>query len=594
MPWLWLLIELFVELLAVWTLVVHGAMALGTPAWWAWPAFFVVALVLAFAARGRLSAARQADAAELRFALSVLGLGGIAALPALVLLTPSGDDFNFFHRAFWQVAHLGEPFALGDTAFGVPGLAAISPLHAITTWEFGLALAGRALGLDALGVYHNGAVVLGNGLVAAVVGLWLRELGFGARAALAGVVASLAFFYLDDPSIRSWAIAYRMLWVGKMVQWLVVLPAALLFAWRYLRAPSVARLWHPAACAVCAVATSGTGVFLLPGVFAAASLAGVALGPFGWHRVWLCGLLNVASLYCFGVAGLVLAGVLPQPEDMRAWTEGFPSHWLENLALVVPHPGVLVRNTFLALAVPAVLLRGAPRNFLVGFGLALIVIFLNPLTGPRWLSAAQPGSYWRVMLLFPVPLGAGIACAAWVSSRPSRRVALGMAVLVAASLAAPWIARPTGFAFMQHRYEWKLPLEVRLPATELRFVRRARAELEGRSLLAAQGVSVTAALTVPGLRIEAARLQDTRHVFSNAGNPNEGIRRLKAWDWASRCDGTTGEAAARISLEQGVDAFIGVDCGAGEAARRQPVLQHDGARFVEVLREDGYVLYLRR
>ena len=38
---------------------------------------------------------------------------------------------------------------------------------------------------------------------------------------------------------------------------------------------------------------------------------------------------------------------------------------------------------------------------------------------------------------------------------------------------------------------------------------------------------------------------------------------------------------------------IAVDCGGRDAARRR-VLEHGGARFNEVLREGGYVLYLRR
>ncbi|MEO2236788.1 MAG: hypothetical protein ABGW95_00860, partial [Candidatus Poseidoniia archaeon] len=93
----------------------------------------------------------------------------------------------------------------------------------------------------------------------------------------------------------------------------------------------------------------------------------------------------------------------------------------------------------------------------------------------------------------------------------------------------------------------------------------------------------------------AGRLQDTRHVFANAGDPNEGVRRLKAWEWASHCGSPSRaeEAAARASMAGGVDAVIVVDCGLEDAAARRRVLTHRGARFVEVLREGGFVLYLR-
>jgi hypothetical protein len=572
-------------------------MALGAPAWCAGPAGLVLAAAFGLGARGRLAGALGAPREERRFALAAAGVGALAALPALVLMTPSGDDFDFFHRALWQLAHLSEPFTRDETAFGVPGLAAISPLHALTTWELGLAMAAKGLGLDALGVYHNGAVVVGNVGLALLVASWLRELGFGPRAALAGIVGVVAFLYADDPSVRSWGIAYRMLWVGKMTQWLLLLPLALLFAWRYLRAPSPARLWHPALCAVCAVGTSGTGIFLLPGVLAGASLAGLARGPSSPRRILQCGLLNVASLYCLGVAGLLISGVLPEPADVSAWVDTFPSTWSENLRLVAPHAAALVRNALLAFAVPSVLLRGDARAFLVGFGAALVAIFLNPLLGPLWLEAARPGAYWRVMLLFPVPLGAGIAVAALAErTGPAPRwLAAALAVVSALSVAVARRSPPGDFAVIAHRHGIKAPFEVRLPPVERHFVRRAAAELAGRHLLAARGISTTAALLVPGLIIEAARLQDTRHVFANAGRPEEGIRRLRAWEWASRCGpaGRAAQAAVATSVEQGVDAVIVVDCGEAAVAERRRLLERGGARFRPVLREAGYVLYLR-
>ena len=108
-------------------------------------------------------------------------------------------------------------------------------------------------------------------------------------------------------------------------------------------------------------------------------------------------------------------------------------------------------------------------------------------------------------------------------------------------------------------------------------------------------ISATAALLVPSLHLEAGRLQDTRHVFANAGDPAEGARRLAAWEWASRCEPQRPMVlAAQESIAQGVDAVIAVDCGRDDAEIRRRVLGHAGGRFVEVLREDGYVLYLRR
>ena len=114
-------------------------------------------------------------------------------------------------------------------------------------------------------------------------------------------------------------------------------------------------------------------------------------------------------------------------------------------------------------------------------------------------------------------------------------------------------------------------------------------------MLAARGISGTAALLVPSLRLEAGRLLDTRHLFANAGDPAEGVRRLRAWEWASNCRWPPGaQRAARESVERGVDAMLVADCGPEEQALRGPVLRHQGANFREVARESGFVLYLRR
>ncbi|MCA9511623.1 MAG: hypothetical protein KC560_13020, partial [Myxococcales bacterium] len=407
MHWLWIAIELAVETLAAWTVAVHACMVTGAASWVARPLFAGLLAALLVAQRGRFAraAARGRDPGERATALAALAIGAAFGALSLCLLTPSGDDFDFFHRALWQQGHPEAPFAFHDTAFAAEGLAAISPLHAMTTWEHGIAAVADVLGLDALGVYHNGAIVASHLVLASVLVLLVRELGFGVRAAAAGAIAAFAFLAVDDPGLRSFGIAWRMLWVGKMVQWLVLLPAALLFALRYARAPSARALLHPALCGTCAIGLSGTGVFLLPGVFAAASVAMLARTAFAPRALARAAALNAGSLYCVGVAALVLARVLAPPDDVRAWTEPFPDAWWANLALTFGHvPGAL-RNAVLAVAVPALVLRGAPRRFVVAYALALVALFANPLTGPLWLRAAQPGAYWRVMMLFPVPLG---------------------------------------------------------------------------------------------------------------------------------------------------------------------------------------------
>jgi hypothetical protein len=613
--WLWLILEVAIEVFAAWTLAVHACMAVGAPAALAWPGFLVLVALLHFASRGRWRAARAAGRADANQAIAALTLGIGFSIPAFFQLTPSGDDFNFFHRAIWQLSHLGEPFTTADTAFSAEGLRAISPLHVLTTWELGIAMAAKAVGLDPLGVYHNGTIPITSALLAGLFVLWLRELGYGLVAALAGACGVFIFFLVDDPSFRSYAIAWRMLWVGKMVQWLLLFPMALLFSWRYLRdeSPGFDRrmLLHPSLCAVAAVGLSGTGVFLLPGIFAAASLAALFSGPLSASRVVRCGALNVASLYCFVVAGLLLSGALAQPADMSAWTESFPLNWLDSLFLVFGHATGLARGAFFALAVPLVLLRGTPRRFIALYALALIAIFANPLTGPLWIEAAQPGSYWRVALLLPVSLGVAITLAAAGEALPRFRVrsdarirpelGIGMLVLGVVLVVASGMATPRGRIRMQHEYGTKAPFALRVPAAHARFLEPVRNQLSGRRLLAAPGISTTAPLLFPSIQVDAARLKDTRHVFANVGRAEEGERRIAAWLWAGRCgpDPAGARAAAKL-LASGTNALIVRDCrgaAAGPAQRaeaeRARVLAGAGGRWSEVSRSDGYALYLR-
>ena len=599
MAWLWLILEVLLESFASWTLAVHLCIAIALPAWVAW-LFFVAIFAGCLALGGgrharRLRGALGESLPELRFAAATIGLGALFGIGSLVQLTTSGDDFNFFHRAVWQLERLGEPFARGDTAFNVEGLAAISPLHALTTWELGLAMTAHALGLEPLGVYHNGASFLLNVVFAVVMGLWMRELRLPPASSLCGVAAAFAFCWIDDPQLRSFGIAHRMLWVGKMVQWLVLFPAALLIGLRYLRDPSRRTLWYAFLCGVCAVGLSGAGVFLLPGLFAAASLAGLAFGRISLPQLVRCGLLNLGSLYCFGVATLMLAGWLPQPDDVRAWVDSFPSEWTENLMLVFGTAGGLVRAAALAILVPALVFEGRGARFLWLYALVLIALFANPVAAPLWIDAVQPGSFWRVALLVPLPMLFGASIAAAIAGLPTRGLSGFVAVAVVSLVLFSRFSPAPAARRMAHDFDVKSPLELRFDPGQLAFLRAVADDLAGRSLLAPPGVGPTAALLVPSVRLEAARLQDTRHVFANAGQAEEGERRLKAWEWTRRCNAwNPGAMAVRVSMREGVDAMILRDCGPRSKidAERRRLMDRDAAPWREAHRSDGYILYL--
>ena len=601
------LIAASVALLASWTLAVHACMVLGAPVWAS-----IVPLALAMAAlhwlvRPDWRGAWRASAAsgERRFLAGLLAIALGFAAASLVLDVPTADDFNFFHRALAQLSALGGPFLLGDTAFNEGPLAAISPLHALTTWELGVAIAADRVGLDPLGAYHNATVVALNVLLASTYALLLRELGLGRRAGLVGVLAVFAFLLVDDPRLRSFGLAYRTLWVGKSTQWALLFPMLTLFALRFARAASTEERIASGTLAACAcssaIGLSGTGVFLAPGLLGCAAIAGWAHHRFDRRRLVPFVLLPLAALHPVVVGLLLVIGVLVQPEDLSAWKDGFPSGWGDNLLIALGSLRGAARAFVLALVVPALVLSGSERRFVVGLSLALLAFFANPWVGEGWMALVQPGSYWRVLFLFPIPLGVGLAAGGLVegahaatgpaaSRRLAALLALGAIALVA------WLPAPEARR-MPTPLRTKAPLAWRLPEAEARFVSEAAAYLEGRSLLAGPPLSWVAPLVVRGLRVEAARHRDTLHVFANAGRPEEGRRRIAAWEWARECAGfPLGAQAAAESLRSGrVDALVFPTCppGASGERERRVLLEQLPARWREVHRGHGYRLWLR-
>ena len=145
-------------------------------------------------------------------------------------------------------------------------------------------------------------------------------------------------------------------------------------------------------------------------------------------------------------------------------------------------------------------------------------------------------------------------------------------------------------------FRTKAPTEWRLPRGEARFANEVAGDLRGRSLLAGPPLSWVASLVVPGVRLEAARHKDTLHVFANVGRPEEGRRRIAAWEWARRCEAfPVGAAAAAESLRRGVDALVFPVCPATAGGERelQAVLEGAPGRWREAHRAHGYRLWLR-
>lgn len=590
-------IELALALLGCWTLAYHCALALELPARAvAWP--FLALLVPAFALlRGRARQAARDLRHESGHLAGVLGLGAALGAISLFVTVHTPDDFNFFHRALFQLGHLAEPFARAATGFDTAGLGAISPLHGLTSYEPGVALGAWLLGLDPLAAYHNATVFGANVLLAVVYVALLRQLGVSRGGALAGTALIFVFFFLESPERRGFGAMYRQLWLGRSLQWALLFPMLVLLSLRFLEAPGPRALVPVLLAGVCAIGLSGTGVFLVPGLIAALSLAGWAAAGGSLRAAPRPAALNLGSLYCIAIAALVLSGVLPAPVDLSVWQDQLPADWRSNLALSLGGAAPLARDACLLVVVPLLLLAGRERRFLLALVTALVVLFTNPFTGPLWIDAVQPGAYWRVAFLFPVPLcvgllGAGLFALHEAGSRTPLRLAVVSLGLVAVVTSFALEARTASGRI--GALAWKAPWQTRLPSGTARFARLAAPELAGRDVLAGQGMAWMLALLEPTARFEAVRALDTLHLFRNAGREAEGARRVRAAHWAGRCRALpAGAAAARESMARGVSALVYADCPGPVAAERASVLASAPGAWSQAVREAGWVLWLR-
>lgn len=493
----------------------------------------------------------------------LVALGGVSLLGAafaLVVSRPDPDDLAFFHRALVQLGHPELPFVLHDTTHNQPGLAAISLTHTLTSYEHLVAMAASWLGLDPLWVYHNAAAALVMGLFPVVYFLLYRGFRLSPWTSLAATVLALGFLLVDGGPHRSFGnFGPVRCWQGKVVLVMELLPLVVLMVLRCLRRPSRRNLLLAAAAAVCAPGLSGSGIFLVPILVFAVSVAYVVgYGP-GRTRVRRALLVNLAAGYCTLLALGFAVGVLPGPTDTTVWNGWGSPTWWRNLALVVEGPWVLARDLLILLALPLLALPRPWGRVPVLLTLALCAVFANPLAGPFWIERLYTTGYWRLAYLFPLPLCAGLVGGVVLASLRAggRR---GVKVLAVGVLG--WVAVVAFEATVLERAFWKKPWEYKFLVPSLEASRAAAPLLDSRSVLAPPEIVRVLGLLNPSIRFEATREGETLHLFGNAGLAREGRRRVLAQRCVSESRASQPARQAFLasvrqsSLRRGVDAIV--------------------------------------
>ena len=405
---------------AGWTAGYGLVLATRLPAWTMVPAALAFAVpFLRLALRHRPALVRHSGPATVA-ALLLIALG--MAFP-LSFYRPDLDDVSFLHRAVHLAEHPDQPVAIVDHLLDRP-LPLMSAHHVLTSYEPLIALTARALGLDALRTYHTlGAAVAGALWVLVYLALF-RQLGQGPWPARIGTASAMAFLLLEGGAqYRFGPFAFVRLWHGKAILLTVLVPFALLAAWRFLDAPSRRRGARVAGIAIAGVGLSSSAIFLLPTLAGAAALTHVAMRRDRKALRTSLGLMGTMAP-CLLLALALATGILPRPADSSVWQQGFPSHWGANLMLVVGRTADLARNLVWLLAVPFVALGMRRATPVVGLSVVLLLGFAQPLTGPLALRLIEPGAFWRLALLFPLPLAAGllgIAAARVTRDRDAKR-----------------------------------------------------------------------------------------------------------------------------------------------------------------------------
>ncbi len=592
---LFALIQALLVFFASWTVAYHLVLLASLPAWMVVIPFLVLLVLFALPFMQEWKRTLLAPLDGRWFLLGLAALALASGLFGQFFYTASDDDYSYFHRAVYQLAHLDLPFATTETGHNVAGLEPLSILHIATSYEPLTALGGALLRIDPVVAYQDISGFFAAAMLPVVFALLYRLFKFDRKQALFAMVVAFVFLFLDGNVMRSFGVQSLLyLWQGKRIVWILLLPLTFLMTYRYLLNPSLQNFLAVVAIDISAVGLSNSGVYLIPAmVFGVACAFVLSYGP-GRYR-WLTALsINFASFYCVAIGLGLLLGVIPQPADMTAWVAGWPATWWENLALVVDSVPSLFRDLLLLLALPLFAL-GRPMNRLPFFlTIVFVVIFTNPLLGPIWIKLVQPASYFRFAYLFPVPWCAGLVVGVLPPRGFGSRSWLLGAGVVALSVLAVAGAYNSSVLFPYRWATYKMPFEYKFRPNQLAFVRRINPLMNNRNLLVPRNLYAVLALLNPSVKLEAARSNETIHLFSEVGQKQEGLRRVAAQDLTNTCKRTSERDAAFLrSLENGVNAVIVTNCSPDSLKAFMVLMQSAPGHWTTVERANGYVLLLR-
>lgn len=519
------------------TLAYWAVLTLRLPAL-AWYPFAIVPLAY-FAFRWRHLIAFP----SMKWDAIVLVLLGLAAVSINVFTSVSNaDDFNFLHRAVVAAANLDQPFDITNTGFDDTSLPAISPLHAMVSFEPSIVLLSKMLGLPPVYFTHYVAGSICAFLVPMAFFLCVRLFGFGTLPSLVGSAGVLLFLVLSGDTFRDWGpFTLTRIWQGKCVLVALSVPLTLLFTLKWMEHGSRPDGVRLAFTLVSGMGLSGSALFMLPWVVASAACGYLVVARFNLEsakRAVLAMLLSVVCISCVITASLTFAR---PPEVTTVWQDGWPRTSLESLGLIILPEHWFISALVLVtgfLVTPRLRLAAALATGTAG-SLSLLLV---PFTAEILTSLVTPGAFWRFFFTTPLPLAFGFVCAGAAerafgpASGTSRIVSAILTILVIA------FAHTKSPSLSSDLFAW--PADPKFVRDDLLAARKLSSEIpEGATVLAPQHIVVVLGLLRPDLRFISTRTTETLHVFANAGRVEEGLRRVAMHDALTNCDALAALAA---------------------------------------------------
>lgn len=590
MDFLFIFLEITLQIFASWTVAYHFSLLLHLPSGLIFIPFLAILIPLISISIPQWKYEIIPPQDERWFIIGTGILGLLMGIGSLSIATSNPDDYNFFHRALVQLQHLDKPFILTDTGHNLSGLPPLSIFHVMTSYEHLVAMTAKLLGSDPLMFYHNVSPFIAEIILTIVYILLYRQFGLDRIHSVAATLSAFLFLFFDiSLTRRSFGNIIIYLWVGKVILWGVLIPITLLVAYRFISHPTPRKFSLVAMAGISAVGLTGSGLFTIPILILGVSLAYLLTYGFSSINLKRAFLLNLASFYCVSIAVISLVGLLPKPPDISVWTESWPSIWWQNLGLVINSFTILSRDLISILLLPLVTITSPLNRFFPFLTLALCLIFANPVTGSFWIDIIQPAAYWRLAFLFPIPWCAGLLICNFIQQNKYKSTLLRIFSTIIILLTLN-IYYASG---MTPKFDVKLPWEYRFPKPELAFAQSVQTRLQYRNILAPESIVVVLALIQPTTKFEATR--GTLHNFSNAGKEAEAIRRIAAQNLVTTCSRTPdNESAFLRSIEMGVNAIIIKECEPEKISGILKLINFSSEHWSEVERNNGYLLLLRQ